>query len=427
MTVLHRKQILKAVKEATTKGGPDYAGIGIKEACNLIGISDKRYYNWMRNPDGTDKRRALKERGAVSEKHNSRKIALTKDEKEVMVGHLLNPEYADLSIRDLCHALQANGIYLASERSYRRVALAYNIPCNLGKRTKLSRALDNVETSKELSRRLSCCATEPNMVWMWDISYFKWKGSGEYVYLFLAVDLYSRKIVGARFYRSQSAENAVEFFQSVFEANKIPDNSGLTIHFDNGKTMRARETVAKLKEKASNLSTSRPYKSNDNPYVESLFDSLKNGYGFKVDNCFEIEQCNSALEAMVYSYNYERCHRGINFGIPAIRHRGIGVERDYFNRLRAVQEKHKEEHPERYISNSIRNYEPAGPQFLNPDKMVILDAQNKEELSTLKNLSSYAKRMFNSKLLGVRTINVKGELREVYYDPDEDAQDEAIT
>ena len=130
---------------------------------------------------------------------------------------------------------------------------------------------------------------------------------------------------------------------------------------------------------------------------------------------------------MVYSYNYERCHRGINFGIPAIRHRGIGVERDYFNRLRAVQEKHKEEHPERYISNSIRNYEPAGPQFLNPDKMVILDAQNKEELSTLKNLSSYAKRMFNSKLLGVRTINVKGELREVYYDPDEDAQDEAIT
>lgn len=344
-------------------------GLTVRKACSLLGINIGMFYKWKNTPEQEDRRlNGPSTRPYARGIPRRQDIAITAEEREAIIGHLKMPEYAHLSVKALHRTLLSQRIFVASESTYHRVARAAKLT-----RARRRRIRAESEVARSLKRRTNHVVVAPNQVWMWDISYFKYLGTKRHVYLFLAEDLYSRKIVGARFYEAQTAENAVDFFKKVFEENGITSDSNLKIHSDNGSAMRSELTVNLFKSKCVELDTSRPLKSNDNPYVESLFGTLKGPFDFKVDHCKTLEHCNRELERVVKSYNESRPHSGINYVPPEIRHQGKDSELAYLEVCRETQLKHFHEHPERYLNKKMRNYEPAGAQVLNPSADQIID------------------------------------------------------
>ena len=320
------------------------------------------------------------------------KRAISNEERQEIIKQLTDPNFAHLSIRQLHQTmLHKTGKYIASVRSYYRIAKAEG----LMRKIKPRRAHRDHLNEHDFERRKSCSASAPNQVWMWDISYFNY-GIG-YVYLFLVMDLYSRKIVAAKFYKDQSAESAVELFKQAFADNNISVLDELVIHSDNGAAMRSELTVGLFKQHGVKLLLSRPLVSNDNSFVESLFRSLKYPYRLDVSSLSNIDLCNKRLDLIIQSYNIERPHSSINFVPPAVRHQSQEEEKLYLNKCKQAQDEHFKLHPERYIQGKMRTYQREGTQYLNPSAEMVIN--DHKEMSYSKSLSIWAKRLKTHKVL----------------------------
>lgn len=117
-------------------------------------------------------------------------------------------------------------------------------------------------------------AVAPNQVWSWDISYLPSWVRGQHFYLYMIVDIYSRKIIAAEVFASESGKHAAELLQRAVWNEKCSSNN-LVLHSDNGGPMRSDTLLAKMYALGVLSSYSRPRVSNDNPYSESLFRTLK--------------------------------------------------------------------------------------------------------------------------------------------------------
>ena len=219
--------------------------------------------------------------------------------------------------------------------------------------------------ARQVSKRPTThVATAANEVWTWDISYLPASVRGLFFYLYLILDIYSRKIVGWEVHEREGGEEAAALIGRTVLAERC-FRKPLVLHSDNGSPMKSQTMQMKLYDLGITPSHSRPRVSNDNPYSESLFRTLKYCPQWPSSGFETLEGARQWVDHFVCWYNQQHRHSAIRFVTPEQRHQGkdteILQERD---RLYAQA---KLRHPSRW-SGSTRNWSPIGAVSLNPER-----------------------------------------------------------
>ncbi|ATX76556.1 integrase [Reinekea forsetii] len=278
---------------------------------------------------------------------------ISEQETQVILAVSNEPQYASLPPSQLVPTLLDEGIYLASEASFYRILKAHNQLHHRG------RSKAPTKTGKPTSHT----ASGPNQLWSWDITYLASRVKGQFYYLYLFEDIYSRKIVGYEVHDRECGELAAELVQRCM-LREQSFNKPLVLHSDNGAPMKALTMKAKLEELGVLSSYSRPRVSNDNPYSEALFRTLKYRPEWPSSGFAGLTEARDWVENFVVWYNEKHKHSKINFVTPAQRHAGQdgGI---LLNRKKVITAAKKAK-PYRW-SGDIRNCEPVGSVTLNPD------------------------------------------------------------
>lgn len=205
-------------------------------------------------------------------------------------------------------------------------------------------------------------ATGPNQVWSWDITYLKSPVRGVFWYLYLLLDIWSRKIVGWTVEPTESSAHAATLCQAACAA-ATTDPTGLVLHADNGGPMKGATMLATLERLGVLASFSRPGVSNDNPFSEALFRTIKYRPDFPREPFADVASASAWVAAFVAWYNEEHRHSAIRFVTPAQRHAGLDVA-ILAQRARVYAEA-KAQQPARW-SGATRDWSPIMTVALNP-------------------------------------------------------------
>ena len=207
-------------------------------------------------------------------------------------------------------------------------------------------------------------ATGPNQIYSWDITYLPTCIKGIFLYLYLVIDIFSRKIVGWQVHSEELSALAADLMTDICQREGIARNQ-VTLHSDNGSPMKGATMLATLQELGIMPSFSRPAVSNDNPYSESMFKTLKYRPEYPEKPFADIAAARMWVKGFVHWYNHEHLHSAINFVTPAQRH--SGQDCDILARRKQVYLNAKMNKPERW-SGCIRNWEQITTVQLNPEK-----------------------------------------------------------
>jgi len=195
-------------------------------------------------------------------------------------------------------------------------------------------------------------ATKPNEVYSWDITYLLSALRGQYFYLYMYLDIFSRKIDGWRVHEAQSADLSSALLTEICEDEGINPNQ-LTTHADNGGPMKGATMLVTMQKLGVVPSFSRPSVSNDNPFSESLFKTLKYCPQYPTKPFELIEEATSWVGSFVSWYNNEHLHSVIKFVAPSTRHAGQDVA--ILEKRNCVYQEAREKNPLRWSSES-RNW-----------------------------------------------------------------------
>jgi putative transposase len=330
--------ILPLVAEAESSGA------GLRAACAVVGVSLRTVERWRARPEGDDRRCGP---------HREAANALSATERARALAVMKAPIYAGLSPKQLVPRLADEGRYLASESTLYRLQHRYGLrdPRRVLRRTHVTRA-------SAVHRAIG-----PNQVWSWDITWLQTVVRGKYLYLYLVMDVWSRRIVGWEVYERESPDLAAALIQRICTEADI-DSKGLVLHSDNGKPMRGATMIATLQWLGVVPSFNRPHVSNDNPYSEALFRTLKHTPVYPKLPFASVEQARSWVARFVAWYNGTHRHSGIRYVTPDERH--FGREHAILARRHAVYVKARRKRPERW-SRDTRNWAPIGAVILNPE------------------------------------------------------------
>jgi len=207
-------------------------------------------------------------------------------------------------------------------------------------------------------------AAGPNQLWSWDITYLLTTVSGIYFYLYLFLDVFSRKIVGWSVHPMESSEYAANLVKQVYLDESIAEGE-VTLHSDNGSPMKGATMLMTLKKLGISASFSRPSVSDDNPFSESLFKTMKYRFDYPSMPFNQIEDAVEWVEQFVKWYNYEHCHSAIKFVTPAQRH--TGMDKAILAARQVAYEAARQRNPERW-SGATRNWDYISTVKLNPGK-----------------------------------------------------------
>jgi transposase InsO family protein len=208
----------------------------------------------------------------------------------------------------------------------------------------------------------------PNQVWSWDITYLPTTVRGRFLYLYLILDVWSRKIVAAHVYDTECATHAAALFARTCQHAAL-DPRGLVLHADNGGPMKGSTMVATLERLGVLPSFSRPRVSNDNPFSEALFRTLKYCAAYPSGPFTDLDAANIWVTAFVHWYNHEHQHSAIRFVTPEDRH--TGREHTILAARQRVYEAARATNPARW-SGTTRNWTPVTTVRLNPTKEDLL-------------------------------------------------------
>ncbi len=337
MSLKQRKRIAKLVNQ-TSKSGVRKAKI-----CEVLGVRLRTIQRWEKSGDSGDGRQNIQ--------HTPRN-KLSKTERESILQLLDAPEYSDLSPSQIVPLLADKGRYIASESTMYRLLRGANQLCHR-----------HASRVKQHQRPQALTATGPNQLYSWDITYMASTIRGLYFYLYLFMDIYSRKIVGWQVYDRECSERSAELLESICLREGI-DKCQVTLHSDNGGPMKGVTMLARMQELGVIPSFSRPGVSDDNPYSEALFRTVK--YTPTYPGRFgSLRQARAYMERFVQWYNHEHYHSGIRFVTPALRHRGD--DKQVLAKRKSVYEAAKTRHPERWSGNT-RNWDRIETVLLNPEK-----------------------------------------------------------
>ena len=208
-------------------------------------------------------------------------------------------------------------------------------------------------------------ATGPNQVWSWDITYLPSATRGQFYRLYMTMDVYSRLITGWEIHLEESAQHAATLIDKACLKHGIRQGQ-LILHSDNGSPMKGATMLATLQKLGIVPSFSRPSVSDDNPFSESMFRTLKYTPAYPSKPFADLDQARQWVHQFVTWYNTRHCHSGIQFVTPEQRHQGL--DKVILARRSAVYEAAKEAKPERWKNRSVRNWEPINEVWLNPSK-----------------------------------------------------------
>lgn len=259
---------------------------------------------------------------------------LTAAEEEQILTILHSEEFIDQAPAEVYATLLGRGEYICSIATMYRILRRHN------------EVRDRRRQARHPSRvRPELTATAPGQVYTWDITKLPGPGRGCWFDAYVMVDIYSRMIVGVRVHSHESAPLAAEMMREVFGVHGIPH----VVHADRGTSMTSKTVAELLEDLGVTRSHSRPRVSNDNPFSESLFKTLKYAPTFP-ERFATLAEARAWISEFVDWYNHHHHHAGIGLHTPADvhHHRTATVQqtrRDALNRARQV-------HPERFATGT---------------------------------------------------------------------------
>lgn len=322
-----------------------HAGARLERACEELGLDARTYQRW-RAGALEDRRRGPKHRPAN---------ALSPGERQHVLNIANSPEFRNVSPKQIVPRLADKGVYVASESTIQRI---------------LREAQQNVrrDRARQPTKRAvpSHHADGPNQVWSWDITWLRAPIRGTFFYLYLIADIFSRKIVGWDVHAEESAIHSSILVERAC-SDECAMDVNLVLHADNGAPMTGSTLLATLERLGVAASYSRPSVSNDNPFSESLFHTLKYRPEYPDRPFASIEAARAWVADFVHWYNNVHLHSSIRFVTPAQRH--AGEDAAILKHRAVVYEAARRERPERW-SRACRNWTPAGPVDLNPSHVI---------------------------------------------------------
>lgn len=276
---------------------------------------------------------------------------LSEAERRQIRELVTSPEFADLSPHQIVPKLADMGIYIASESTLYRVLREERLNAHRGRAKPPTRRRPDQHT-----------ATGPDQVWCWDITYLRSPVAGMFFYLYLFLDVWSRKVVGWTVLEAESNEEAARLFRQICSDEGV-DPEGLVLHSDNGGPMKGATMLATLQKLGVVPSFSRPSVSDDNAFAESFFRTAKYRPSYPSGAFESLDAATQWVRDFVTWYNEEHQHSAIRFVTPADRHAGRDVE--ILAHRHEVYERAHARHPERW-SAATRNWTPIETVILNP-------------------------------------------------------------
>lgn len=351
-----RENAVMLIKEAVASG----ASLG--RACKELGIDARTYYRWVKLKKDTDSYEDLRpvvEREAPANK-------LSAEERQAVISAVNDPKHASMPPCELVPALADEGVYIGSESTIYRILREEKMQNHRGRAEAPTR-----------HRPTTYSADAPNQVWMWDITYLNGPHKGMFYYLYLFTDLYDRNIVGWEVYETETAEHASELIRQICLRQQRLTTEPLVLHSDNGSPMKGATMLETLYQLGITPSNSRPRVSNDNPYAESVFKTLKYRPNYQPKGFESLEEAREWCRTFVQWYNYEHHHSGINFLTPNQMRSGEGPE--ILENRHRVYEAAKTAHPERWNGRATRDWSMPERVYLNPETKVEVTNVSKEK------------------------------------------------
>ena len=324
-------------------------GARLAAACGVFGVDARTVQRWEAR-DGDDMRMGPKAKPAN---------ALTEAEQAEVLRVANSKEFRNLSPKQIVPILADMGRYVASESSIERLLNKYDQKTHRGPKRR-----------KSATKPREKIATMPCQVWTWDITYLRSPVTGRFYYLYMAIDIWSRKIVAAQVHENECSELASSFMLGAIARES--NATSLIVHQDNGAPMKG-TLKACMENLGVAMSYSRPHVSDDNPYSESLFGTMKTRPQYPRKPFASREDAGRWVEDFVHWYNEEHRHSAIGYVTPSQRH--LGEAAAILAKRRSVYARAKQRNPERW-SGAARSWDAPAEVFLNPDKQTLERLRN---------------------------------------------------
>ena len=294
--------------------------VGIQAACDALGVVRSSFYRQQHPVPETEPRPAPPR-------------ALSAAERETVLAHLHEERFQDRSPAAVQATLLDEGIYHCSTRTMYRI---------LAEHGETHERRD--QRTHPVYQKHELLATAHNQLWSWDITKLLGPAKWTYFYLYVILDVFSRYVVGWMVAHRESAEMARKLIEDTCSKQQI-EAGQLTIHADRGSSMTSKPVAFLLADLGVTKTHSRPHVSDDNPYSESQFRTMKYRPDFP-DRFGSIQDSRAHSQLFFSWYNDEHRHSGIGLLTPAMVH--YGQADDIFQKRQLVLDAAYLAHPERF-------------------------------------------------------------------------------
>ena len=336
--------------------------VGVIAACEAVGMARASFYRHARRPGGSladHPAPSLRHEGAAGEQPvpgpsvppRVHPRALSAAEQETVLEVLHSPRFQDAAPATVYATLLDEGTYHASERTMYRLLAAEGET-----RPRRDQLVHPTYQKPEL------LATAPNQVWSWDITKLLGPAKWTYFHLYVILDVYSRYVVGWMVAHREYADLAERLIAETIAKQAVPAGQ-LTLHADRGSSMTSKPVAFLLADLGVTKTHSRPHVSNDNPYSESQFKTLKYRPGFP-DRFASIEEARAFCQDFFRWYNADHRHSGIGLLPPEVVHYGQ-AQAAYDARSQVLTTAYAA-HPERFVRQAPRPPQLPTAAWINP-------------------------------------------------------------
>ena len=282
----------------------------IATACALLGRSRAGHYRARQEEQRRARRPFGPQPRPTQPVRPTPPNALSPVEREQVLGVLTQPRFADKAVAQTWATLLDEGTYLCSMSTMHRILRAHSLA---GERRR--------QASHPPRKKPELLATRPGQVWSWDITKLRGPTRGVYYDLYVVIDIYSRYIVAWTLAAGEDSEIAKTMLEEAMGVHGIPD----AIHADRGTSMTSKPVAQLLLDLGVDRSHSRPHVSNDNPYSEAAFKTLKYAPVFPT-NFGSLQDARAFCEEFFAYYNHEHRHCGIGLHTPASVHHDTATQ-----------------------------------------------------------------------------------------------------
>lgn len=345
-----RQTLVNDIKQACAEGAR------LEPACELAGIDPGTFRRWQAG-DGVVQADRRPGANRPTPSH-----ALSEAERARIIEVANQLRFAETPPARIVPALADEGVYIASESSFHRVLRAH------GQMNRRGRARPPRPSRPPTTH----VATAAGQVWCWDVTFLPTHVQGCWFYLYLILDLYSRKVVGFEVHDADNADHAAQLAKRTALAEGVHAMAVKPVlHGDNGATLKATTVLAMLHWLGVKPSYSRPRVSDDNAYAEALFRTAKYRPEFPAKGFADLDAAREWAVRFVRWYNHDHRHSGIGYVTPAQRH--AGQDRALLATRHALYQQARRRNPNRW-TRQTRNWTPVASVTLNPERDTVVQA-----------------------------------------------------